>query len=337
MTTAPDPSTTRPAQPDFIIGGAPKCGTTSLHFILDQHPDIALPMDEVNYFDADDPFNWPDFFFERGGTLDYRDPAEGNAETRDWYREKYAALGEAQLLGEDSTRYLFSPMVAHRVAERLPHAKVIFMLRDPVKRAYSEYWHSVKMMRATTSFEGALTAMPQIVAGSVYAPHLRHWQDVLGAENVHIVLLEDFKADRQKVMDSIANFIGVAPFSLEGYELWFNKTSYPGHPRLMQFVNRVIGKRISRLRYMGHMRAHTGTREKIANRLYQAYFHKVNPRLLTADSPPPMKPETAAYLSRLFSDMNAGLDTMLDRDLTEVWSSWQARTPLKTQSSEAAQ
>lgn len=324
------PEMKRPPQPDFIIGGAPKCGTTSLHFILDQHPEIAFPTDEVNYFDADDPFNWPDLFFERGGRLDYRDPSPDNVETRDWYRAKYAALGDMALLGEDSTRYLFSPMVAHRVKQRLPEAKVIFMLRDPVKRAYSEYWHAMKMMRVTTSFEGALTALPQIVAGSTYAPHLQQWIDVLGRDRVHIVLLEDFKTDRQAVMDGIARFIGLAPFSLEGYELWFNKTSYPGKPKLMQWVNAMIGRRVSRLRYMGHMRRDTGLREKLANRIYQFYFHKVNPLLLTADRPPEMSPETARYLSRLLSDRNAGLDALLGRDLSEVWSSWSPATATTT-------
>ncbi|MBU2888845.1 sulfotransferase [Celeribacter halophilus] len=321
ISASTEPKKRRP-EPDFIIGGAPKCGTTSLHFILDQHPDIALPIDEVNYFDADDPFNWPDLFFERNGHLDYRNPAPNNAETRNWYHAKYEALGNVRLLGEDSTRYLFSPMVPHRVAQRLPDAKIIFMLRDPVKRAYSEYWHAMKMMRVTTSFEGALTALPQIVSGSTYAPHLSHWINVLGKDRVHVVLLEDFQKDRQLVMNGIANFIGVEPFSLDGHELWFNKTSYPSSPRLMQWVNRLVGRRISRLRYMSHMRMETGTRMKIANRIYQFYFHKINPLLLTADTPPKMKAETAHYLSRLFTDLNTGLDTLLQRDLSEVWSSW---------------
>ena len=41
--------------PDFVIGGAPKCGITSRHFIFGQHPGIGLPDKEIAYFDVDDP------------------------------------------------------------------------------------------------------------------------------------------------------------------------------------------------------------------------------------------------------------------------------------------
>ncbi len=66
--------------PDFIIGGAPKCGTTSLHFILDQHPRIGLPDDEIHYFDADDPITHPDFFFHERGELIHYDNRADNQE-----------------------------------------------------------------------------------------------------------------------------------------------------------------------------------------------------------------------------------------------------------------
>ena len=46
--------------PDFIIGGAPKCGTSSLHFILEAHPRIRIPKHEIHFFDVDDPLNHPD-------------------------------------------------------------------------------------------------------------------------------------------------------------------------------------------------------------------------------------------------------------------------------------
>ena len=322
------PLTRRPASasrapaPDFIIGGAPKCGTTSLHFILDQHPEIALPQDEVNFFDADDPLNWPDFFRVEGGQLHWLDTATDDGARAEWYRGLYAKLGNHKLLGEDSTQYLFSPIAPRRVKARLPDAKVIFMLRDPVRRAYSQYWHEMKMMRATCSFENALTAMPQIVAQSTYAPHLRTWFDVLGSDKVLVILMEDFQKDIQANMDRIADFIGIERFDVSDYDLWFNRSYYPVWPRGQMLMNHV-GKRVARLRYRTHMKTDWTRRDDINNKIYQKWFHKVTPILFRAEKAPPMKPETESYLAAHLSERNEGLDTLLDMNLRKVWKSWQ--------------
>lgn len=308
--------------PDFIIGGAPKCGTTSLHFILNQHPEIALPTDEVNYFDADDPLNWPDFFDMRGGELHWLDVSDKGQAAREWYRSVYAPLAGHRLLGEDSTRYLFSPIVAQRVRDRLPDARIIFMLRDPVKRAYSQYWHDMKMMRVTAPFERALATMPQIVAGSTYAPHLRHWFEVLGRERVLVLLLEDFQRDNQGVMDRVADFIGVPRFDLAGYDQWFNRTYYPVSPTAQRAINWLAGRHVARLRYRTHMVRQFGRREYWSNKIYQNWFHRVNPLLFRSESCPPINPRTAAYLAAHLKERNDGLDDLLGRDLAAVWPSW---------------
>ena len=129
--------------PDFIIGGAPKCGTTSLHFILAQNPAVGIPEDEVHFFDADDPIGHPDFLFGRPGGLDWYDPCPGNVESLAWYASRFADFTDKPMIGEDSTIYLQSEVAAARIAETLPEVRLIFMLRDPVKRAYSQYWHLV--------------------------------------------------------------------------------------------------------------------------------------------------------------------------------------------------
>ncbi len=101
--------------PDFIIGGAPKCGTTSLHFILDQHPKIGLPEDEIHYFDADDPITHPDFFHDKDGELVYYDNSQENTAFLSAYAARFAPFQDLHLIGEDSTTYLFSQVAPHRI------------------------------------------------------------------------------------------------------------------------------------------------------------------------------------------------------------------------------
>lgn len=308
--------------PDFIIGGAPKCGTTSLHFILDQHPDIALPTDEVNYYDADDPLSWPDFFYTDKGDLQWLAPNGKEVDTREWYEKQYKELGADKLRGEDSTRYLFSPMVPARVARELPDAKVIFMLRDPVKRAWSQYWHEVKMMRATTSFETALTRMPTLVNGSTYAPHLRAWQDAIGPDRIKVVLMEDFLSNMQTEMDGIATFLGLEPFDLSNYNQWFNRTYYPIWTQGQLALNWIGGRHVARMRYRTHMRKDWTSRDHLRNKFYQKWFHKINPLLLRSTKAPKMQERTRQFLSAHLSARNAGLEDILGRDLSGIWPNW---------------
>lgn len=307
--------------PNFIIGGAPKCGTTSLHFILDQHPNIKLPKDEVNFLDADDPLNWPDFFYIRNSALRWRDPSGRDAQAMAWYKSQFVLGGAPAVIGEDSTRYLFSPVVAHRICDMMPQTRVIFMLRDPVKRAYSQYWHDIKMMRETRSFEGAIRKNASIVGCSTYAPHLRHWIDVLGRDRVHVVLFEDFIKDRQGTLDSVLDFINAPRLEVPVQHNWFNKTYYPVSLTAQRAMN-FFGRHIARQRYRTHIAPETTTTDWWVNKLYQKWFHNVSPLLLRSTDKPQMKPSTEAYLTAHLKDRNQGLDTLLDRDLSHVWPSW---------------
>lgn len=318
---APGPTSAR-RLPDFVIGGAPKCGTTSLHFILAQQPGIGIPDDELFYFSADDPILHPDFFFFRDGGLQWLDPRPAHRANADWYADRFEPFADCRLIGEDSTLYLFSETAPHRMRETLTDPKIIFMLRDPVRRAYSQYWHEMKMMRVTCSFERALTRFPTIVRGSTYAPHLSRWFDVLGRDRVHVLLFEEFLADKQGAMDQVADFIGTERFDVSVHDDWFNRTYYPVNVTLHKAMNQV-GRFIARQRYRSHM-GYTGTwREWLAGKAYYNWFHKVNPLNLKATTYPKMKPATEAYLTQHLNVRNRGLSDLLGRDLSAVWPSFE--------------
>ncbi|HET9693501.1 MAG TPA: sulfotransferase [Steroidobacteraceae bacterium] len=128
------------ALPDAMIIGAMKAGTSSLHNYLTQHPGVIAPLrKEVHYFD-----------------LQY-----GNGER--WYRANFGPLGRPGLNLDSSPYYLFHPLAAQRAHALVPQAKLVVLLRDPIRRAYSHYWHERDKRRERLSFEDAIAAEPERV------------------------------------------------------------------------------------------------------------------------------------------------------------------------------
>lgn len=312
------PHAAPPRFPDFIIGGAPKCGTTSIHFILKQNPDIGIPDEEIHFFDADDPVSHPDFLFTDGPKLSWFDPRPDHVPSIDWYSSRFSRFTNAKRIGEDSTTYLFSDVAPARIKAMLPNVRLIFMVRDPIKRAYSQYWHMIRSSRATCSFEKAIIRYPSIMLGSTYTPNLERYLKVFGADQVKIGVFEDFLADQQAFMDDMTDFIGANRMSLETAETWFNRTYYPSNPQWQQWQNR-IGQLIVQGRYRNHMGQREGWQERFRNKLHYRWFRYVNPLLLTAEKPPKMRSDTRAYLEQHLSARNQGLSDLLGRDMSQVW------------------
>lgn len=143
--------------PSFVIGGAQKAGTTSLHWRLKSHPDVFIPdkPQEIHFFD------------------DARNFARGLS----WYEGLFAGWsGEAQV-GQTSPRYLYDPEAPGRIHTALPQVRLIFLLRNPVDRAYSHYWHSVKLGYETLSFEEALEREEERLASGGSSPRDHSYAD----------------------------------------------------------------------------------------------------------------------------------------------------------------
>ena len=303
--------------PNFIIGGAPKCGTTTLHQVLDQHPDIWVARNEVYHFDADDPVAHGDFLKIEQGELCWRDP--NDPQVRAWYDARFADAPEGALIGEDTTTYLMSAVAPARIKAANPEVKLIFMLRDPVKRAFSQYWHLLRSGRTSDSFEKTLTRHPSILLGSTYAPALREFRDVFGPEQVHVVIFEDFNANRQAVLDGVTAFLGVSDLVRDDMPAWHNRTKYPAQMKTLLRLNRV-GRVLVRARYARHLGQDRKLSARLAHAAYRRWFGFVSRRVLTEDQPPsPMRAKTRAYLCQHLSDRNAGLSALIDKDLSRVW------------------
>lgn len=113
-----------PPLPDVLLGGAQKSGTTSLHRILESHPDVYFPPRprELHFFDLE----------------------ENHRRGVDWYRSHFATWSGQARVAQTSPLYLYLPGVASRIAELLPEARLIFLLRHPADRIRSHYWHEVR-------------------------------------------------------------------------------------------------------------------------------------------------------------------------------------------------
>lgn len=202
--------------PEVLILGAQKAGTTTLFHALAQHPQTQPSRTkEVHFFDQN---------YSLG---------------LDWYRYHFPRLrpsDEKALRFESSPYYLFHPCVPRRVRQHLPAARFIVLLRDPVARAYSHYWHERSRGREPLSFAEAVAAESKrvgdaeqrllcgdlvysrahhrhaYVARGHYAAQLRRWYELFPPERFLVLESEAFFEAPERELARVADFLGLAPF-----------------------------------------------------------------------------------------------------------------------------
>lgn len=111
--------------PDFIIAGAMKSATSSLHHMLDHHPDVFIAKNEIGFFDIDNIYQHPDFFFYEKKKWYYQDMNTHQDLLWSWYNEHFSSARKKQLIGEDSTSYLASEIAAKPIALQEKQPKII--------------------------------------------------------------------------------------------------------------------------------------------------------------------------------------------------------------------
>ncbi len=196
--------------PGAVILGAQKSGTTSLHFYLVQHPGVIEPLrKEVHYFDLR---------YERGEA---------------WYRAHFGRADQPGVNLDSSPYYLFHPAVPARLHALLPDARLIVLLRDPVRRAYSHYWHERDKGHEHLGFEDAIAAEPERVdaaherlargeiacsrehqhfsylARGRYAEQLERWLALFPREQLHVARFEDLAHDPLGALNETLRFLAL--------------------------------------------------------------------------------------------------------------------------------
>jgi hypothetical protein len=224
------------APPDFVIAGAPKCGTTALFTYLSGHPEIFIPR-----------IKEPKFFCPDLKTT-------GGVYTLAEYRQLFAAAPAHCLTGDASVLYMYSKVAIQRIMENNPRTKVIVMLRYPVEAAHSLYasrWrHEVENI---ASFEGAWRAQAARLDGDLlpprwpdpltlqygsmycYAPQVRRVLEQVPPNQRHIVIFEEFFAAPQRHYAELLQFLQVSPDAQSEFPV-VNSTPAARSARLEQLL-----------------------------------------------------------------------------------------------------
>ncbi len=204
-----------PRLPDFLIIGAFKSGTTSLVSYLDQHPRVFLPwLQEPAFFAS------PRFDLSAAGDPRPRRPPEGvygrlRTETLAQYAALFEPAPEGAVLGESSPQYLRDPEACGRIAQVLPHAKLIAVLRQPSERAFSDYMMFVRDGLEMASF-AEVVARPRsgqthqhFVETGFYGRQLRPYYETFPREQIRVVLFEELTRDPLGTVRDLYAWLGV--------------------------------------------------------------------------------------------------------------------------------
>lgn len=193
------------ALPTYAIIGAGKCGTTSLHHYLGEHPEIQVSRRKELRFFLDEPMHGAD----RAGRREVPrgEWHRGTEWYRSWFSPGFAVRGEATP-GYMSPRFAG---VAERMRRVIPEAKLIVCVRDPVARALSHYRQAREDWYEQRGIGEVLGPGSIYVESSRYAerlaPFLEHW----GAGDIHVVAQEELLAHRRETLSGVFAFLGVAP------------------------------------------------------------------------------------------------------------------------------
>jgi hypothetical protein len=198
--------------PNFIVIGAAKAGTTALYWYLAEHPAVFMsPVKETNYFA---------YGLDAGGRLVYGDPDVHRFPVKSLgdYEQLFADVGGAVAVGEASPIYLECPQAANRIRERLPGARIICSLRQPVERAYSDYlmylrrrgrrFDPVRELNATAGWARPDSRWMQV---SRYAQQLERYFEAFPREQIHVLLIDDFKPSPLGAVQDVYRFVNVDP------------------------------------------------------------------------------------------------------------------------------
>lgn len=197
--------------PNFIIGGTSAGGTSFLTSILLQHSNVYLPKEMRPE---------PHFFYY----------SHKYSNGIDWYKEKWFSDYSGQhAIGERSSSYLYHEESANRIKKHLPEIKLIFILRNPVERAWANYRYTVLSGLEELDFEEALRLEPirikeetgiwaevqphDYTGRSYYGNQIEHYLSLFSWDQILIISSEKLSNDTSNQINKITDFLGVERYN----------------------------------------------------------------------------------------------------------------------------
>ncbi|WP_299521440.1 sulfotransferase [Winogradskyella sp.] len=198
--------------PNFIISGFPKCGSTALHYYLKEHPEIFMPKQKELHF-----FTSHILAKQNQGPGD-KEIKKPQIKSLKAYKNCFKNASDEKAIGDASPSYINYPELFLRIKEQLNGPKVIILLRDPVKRAFSNYLHLLREHRETLGFYEALMSEDQRKSENYsdfwyYTFNSSYSHKVLEAKRVFkdvlILTQEELNSNTEQTIRKVFDFLGV--------------------------------------------------------------------------------------------------------------------------------
>ena len=186
--------------PNFFIVGAAKAGTTSLYAYLKNTPGVYMSEHKE-----------PHYFIDNMKTGNYDESK---------YLQLFKNVKNEKAIGEASPAYLTDPSSAKCIHDKIPDAKIIILLRDPVERAFSSYLmytnrtkkdlssHEIFLETFGTEY-GLKYDKKWLLGRGLYSSQVKKYLEIFGEENVGIWFFEDMKKDTMQVVKGVLKFLKI--------------------------------------------------------------------------------------------------------------------------------
>lgn len=278
--------------PTFIVAGAKKAATTSLYEYFKQHPQVYMSaIKETNFFayEADNP--------KHSQAERRKFPIRTMAE----YTNLFVDTGGAKAVGEASPFYISSLTASQRLHKVIPEIQLIFSLRNPVDRAYSDYLMRARGGTEQRTVDQAFQEDLELLRARTYYKQLQPWYGYFSSEQIRVVLFEEIKEDAVAVMQKLYRFIDVDADFTPDVAQQHNPGGIPKNQTRQAIVNFVRQYRYFR----------TCIPKSIRNRF--SMFAEAN-----LQKAPPLPAHIRAKLMAMYAEDTARLEELIGIDLS-IW------------------
>lgn len=296
----------------FLIVSFPKTGTTSLDKTFRQHPEVCLPLRKETWF-------FEDVNFKKG---------------IDWYEKQFPqSLPAKSCCGEITTTVLLQDNFLEKIKKVIPDGKIIVLLRDPIKRCLSHYYHSVRLGKEIFPLEKAIseenkrllskkysyTTYAYAAIGSRYFSSIKNLLAAYPRKQIKFVLFEELIKNSEDVISDLYKFIGVSPLK---HSLARENMARMPKNKFLKSILELPGKFLS-LYPSVFIRRLT---PKFIERKICIFRHKIHraiselPELSYKEfETPPMPPKLAQNLADKYNKELKGLDKFINKPIADYW------------------
>jgi len=303
-------------KPNLFIVGHPRTGTSSLHYYLDQHPDIFMTsIKEPNYFAWDfreesDSFHKSELYFP------FR--------TEERYLRLYKKWGSEKIAGEASATNLCSKVSAKMICDFDANAKIIMMFREPVDFLHSYHSAAVFSLGEThKDFKTAFSAEQERRRGKdltkrvivpswlfysdfvKYADQINRYMSFFHPDQIRIIIFDDFKENTQRIYKDVLEFLDVDPSFTPQFDV-VNPNKRLKWPTLKRLVmDSPYFRRTLRL--------------LLSDDTYAAMKRFYKDRIVTYESRNPIEEGFRRALMASYKEEVEKISDLLERDLITSW------------------